>query len=101
MRHVTGPGSGAMSAASAHGRHSLPNLTRNIQNCAAEERRCRIPLNAIRIHRNSIPDDTIALAADLGTGKLLLQLFSYEMLFVPELNDSWVRDSSSYHPTRL
>ena len=71
-----------------HGGHSLPNFTRDIKNCTAEE--CRrgtgTPLNVARIEGRDIPDDAIALAADLGTGELLLQFFGDEMIFIPELH---------------
>jgi len=70
-----------------HGGHSLPNFTRDIQNCTAEEPRRGTPLNVVRIEGSDIPDDAVALAADLGTGELLLQLFGDEMIFVPELYD--------------
>ena len=66
----------------------MPNFTRDIKNGTAEECRRGTPLNIARIDRRDIPDDAIALAADLGTGELLLQFFGDEMIFIPEL----------YHP---
>jgi hypothetical protein len=69
----------------------LANLTRYIQNCAAEERRRgSTPLHVPRVDCSDIPDNAIALATDLGAGKLLPQLFGDEMVFVPELHNSWV-----------
>jgi hypothetical protein len=38
---------------------------------------------------SDIPDNAIALTTDLGTGKLLLQFFGKEMVFVLELHSSW------------
>jgi hypothetical protein len=70
----------------AHGRHSFPNFTRDIKNCTAEERRRGTPLNIVRIEGSYIPDDAVALAADLVTGELLPQFFSDEMIFIPELH---------------
>ena len=70
----------------AHGGHSLPNFTRDIKNCTAEECRRGTLLNVARIQGSDIPDDAIALAADLGTGELLLQFFSDKMIFIPELH---------------
>ena len=40
-----------------------------------------------RVECSDIPDNTVALAADLGGGKLLPQFFSDEVVFVPELHD--------------
>jgi hypothetical protein len=40
---------------------------------------------------SDIPDNAIALTTDLGTGKLLLQFFGNEMVFVPELHSSCLR----------
>jgi len=74
----------------ARGGHSLPNFTPDIKNCTAEERRRGTPLNPIRIDRSDIPDNAIALTTVLGAGKLLLQFFGNEMVFVPELHSSWV-----------
>jgi hypothetical protein len=73
-----------------HGGHSLPNSTRDIKNCTAEERGRGTPWNVVRIDGSDIPDDAVALAADLGTGELLLQFFGDEMIFVPELHNSQV-----------
>jgi hypothetical protein len=42
---------------------------------------------------SGIPDNAIALTTDLGAGKLLLQFFGNEMVFVPELHSSWVGDA--------
>jgi hypothetical protein len=39
---------------------------------------------------SDIPDNAIALTTDLGAGKLLLQFFGNEMVFVPELHSSRV-----------
>ena len=80
---------------------ALPNLTRDIQNCTAIERRRGTPLNASPIECGDIPDDAIPLATGLGTGKLLLQFLGDEMILVPELYDPWVRDSTLNHPTRF
>jgi len=66
----------------ARGGHSLSNFTPDIKNCTAEERRRGTPLNVVRIEGSDIPDDAVALAADLETGKLLLQFFGDEMIFV-------------------
>ena len=35
-----------------------------------------------RIEGSDIPDDAVALAADLGSGELLLQFFGDEMIFL-------------------
>ena len=64
----------------------MPNFTRDIKNCTAEERRRGTPLNVVWIEGSDIPDDAVALAADLGTGELLLQFFGDEMIFIPELH---------------
>ena len=69
----------------AHGRHSFPNFIRDIKNCTTEERGRGTPFHIVRIEGSNIPDDAIALAADLGTGELLLQFFGDEMIFVPKL----------------
>jgi len=74
------------SVVEVHGGHSLSNFTRDIKNCTAEECRRGTPLNVARIDGRDIPDDAIALAADLGTGELLLQFFGDEMIFIPELH---------------
>jgi hypothetical protein len=74
----------------AHGGHSLPNFTRDIKNCTPEEPRRGTPLNVVRIEGSDIPDDAVALTADLGTGELLLQFFGDEMIFVPKLHHSRV-----------
>ena len=71
----------------------LPNFTRDIKNCTAEEPRRGTPLNIARIQRSDIPDNAISLATDLGARKLLLQLFGDEVIFVPELHNSRVGDA--------
>lgn len=43
-------------------------------------------MNIARIEGSDIPDDAVVLAADLGTGELLLQFFGDEMIFVPKLH---------------
>ena len=75
------------SVVEVRGGHSLSNFTRDIKNCTAEECRRGTPLNVTRIEGSDIPDDAVALAADLGTGELLLQFFGDEMIFIPELHD--------------
>ena len=70
----------------AHGRQPFPNFACDIKNCTAEERRRGTPLNTVRIEGSYVPDDAVALAADLGTGELLLQIFGDEMIFIPELH---------------
>jgi hypothetical protein len=65
-----------------HGGHSLPNFTRDIKNCTAEECRRGTPLNISQIEGSDIPDDAVALPADLGSGELLLQFFGDEMIFL-------------------
>ena len=71
----------------------MPNFTRDIKNCTAEECRRGTPLNIARIEGSDIPDDAVALAADLGARKLLLQFFGDEMLFIPELQNARVGDA--------
>ena len=65
----------------------MPNFARDIKNCTAEECRRGAPLNVVRIEGSGIPDDAVALAADVGTGELLLHFFGDEMIFIPELYD--------------
>lgn len=45
-------------------------------------------MHVARVECSSIPDNAIALATDSGSGKLLPQFLSDEMVFVPELYNS-------------
>ena len=68
----------------------MTNISRYIENRAAEERRRGTPVDISWVKGSDIPDNAIALTTDLGAGKLLLQFFGNEMVFVPELQSSRV-----------